>query len=380
MKKTIICLLVCIPLLFSCNVDATQGIFQDVLTSQPVANETIKQYIGSIGNLAYVLTEKGIMTYDGANYTTIISTDDYPLITYATLSSAKDTIYFTNSSATGTTPEQVTVNTYKYVLASKAITTVTLPTNYRVSAMSYYGNYARNTADTNVNLYQFTDDPSGTMTQIFAGESKTSGNKLRDISMHFNRYATVSLHEPESDDDASFTNYIVKKTGNNPPEATSDFLKITNLSSNYKVISAIWFSDTDGGFIATIDATSSTSLKIRFHRVDATGVATEKTSLSSSSTRPFIMEEDGNGHVFFHIYGRSYMYYFNKASIVANNDVSYSYTSMTKLSSSMSFVAVDTTATLNPNPIIVTNKNGFYRLNDVTAKSGLTRCTTSWDN
>lgn len=76
MKKLLLLLLL-VPLLFSCNLDAEMGIFQDILSSQKVDSTENTAYIGTDANgISYVLTQKGIQAFNGTDLKSIyVSTD-----------------------------------------------------------------------------------------------------------------------------------------------------------------------------------------------------------------------------------------------------------------------------------------------------------------
>ena len=50
-------------LLSSCNLDG-QGIFNDILSSEPVTNEKVQEFIGVLDNKIYVNSENGLSYYD----------------------------------------------------------------------------------------------------------------------------------------------------------------------------------------------------------------------------------------------------------------------------------------------------------------------------
>ncbi len=63
MKKVLFILLSSLILLSSCNLDG-QGIFNDILSSEPVTNEKVQEFIGVLNNIIYVNSENGLSYYD----------------------------------------------------------------------------------------------------------------------------------------------------------------------------------------------------------------------------------------------------------------------------------------------------------------------------
>lgn len=63
MKKVLFILLSSLILLSSCNLDG-QGIFNDILSSEPVTNEKVQEFIGVLDNNIYVNSENGLSYYD----------------------------------------------------------------------------------------------------------------------------------------------------------------------------------------------------------------------------------------------------------------------------------------------------------------------------
>lgn len=62
MKKVLFILLSSLILLSSCNLDG-QGIFNDILSSEPVTNEKVQEFIGVLDNKIYVNSENGLSYY-----------------------------------------------------------------------------------------------------------------------------------------------------------------------------------------------------------------------------------------------------------------------------------------------------------------------------
>lgn len=63
MKKVLFILLSSLILLSSCNLDG-QGIFNDILSSEPVTNEKVQEFIGVLDNKIYVNSENGLSYYE----------------------------------------------------------------------------------------------------------------------------------------------------------------------------------------------------------------------------------------------------------------------------------------------------------------------------
>lgn len=63
MKKVLFILLSSLILLSSCNLDG-QGIFNDILSSEPVTNEKVQEFIGVLDEKIYVNSENGLSYYE----------------------------------------------------------------------------------------------------------------------------------------------------------------------------------------------------------------------------------------------------------------------------------------------------------------------------
>jgi hypothetical protein len=361
MKKTTLILLALLlfALLSSCNMDATDGIYQSVMKSQTTQTEPISQIINydSSTKKVLMLSSTGIMEYDGTTgtYKTLVTPKQVPHITRA-FATTDDEVYFTNSVVNS--DNTVTANYYKYNLTSDTFEeTEDLGLNSNQSI-----NYASSTGKVFINdsnAHTITLKSSGTQLLDYSTYISTAQNYGIEVRDKVTRLFVTEEDNPSSDD-YDCINFLTNDTG---------CTEITGLTSNKWVVTGAITKDGVTYITAFDNQLSHNNYQIVIYKVDTDGKVDQDSSIKTGiSARDFdlVLGKLGN-YIFFHVYGRSPLYYFDSTA----ESPSIKQTSMSNLTSTIDFVTV--LEATDDEVLIATSNKGFYKLTDVTRSSGFNR-------
>lgn len=362
MKKTlsIFSILFTLLLLASCNMDATNGIFQSVLMSQTTITEPLSQIIdyNALTKEYYMISDNGLIKFSTTGYQTLVPYTSIPNIQYG-FKNGTD-IYLMSDYADTQGP--IINKYYKYD-----------GTNVNDVVLNIADGYKLISIDNNNKIYLNNKNDKKLVYGNFTFPNITAGAEILDysavaklktgIEVRNSLVLLLTTDSTSNQPDYVYYNYIIKSDGK------AYVIHGLENSDTTIVSGAIQNGDDNNWYITAFNNSSDISnnevivYSLAFDGVNNRFNATKKFGTGvSSKDRDIVIGKKGS--YYFHLAGRAPLFHFTDGSTTISQTI------VNNLSSSIDFVYI------TPDPtgdIIATSNKGFYRLTNPSSPTGFVR-------